>query len=773
VDKQRWKCINDLFQQAMELPPDTRRQFLTQACGDDGELFNLVLALLDNLNEGGEIEKLVRSAAHEVMEGERLATGTRLGPYAIVEEIGRGGMGAVYRAERADDLYQQTVAIKLVHGGRKDREHLERFGEERQILARLEHPHIARLLDGGTTESGVPYFVMEYVDGLPIDVYCNEHELSEPERLRLFLHICDAVQFAHQKLILHSDLKPSNVLLTQEGDVRLLDFGIARLLDVPGEEPSATTSEGWSRALTPLYSSPEQIRGDTVGTTSDVFALGVLLHDILTGQLPFDTPESSTLLGSSTPLQAQPVQVDASLSADIHSIVSKALQQEPTERYSSVAQLAEDIERYLGNYPVTARAGSWVYRARKFHLRNRISTIVATSLIFAVVVLATLTWIQSIEVAAERDLARVERDRAEGLSDFLIETLVSVTPNKAQGREITVREVLDNASAQLDLAENALDKQAVTQATLRRVIGAVYGRLGLPEPAEQNLTKALEFHQGSSQRDDEELFHVFAALYEVEHTKFDHEKSLAYLQEALLISQAVNGPDHPDTLETLKNIAGVHMMMGELDRAEAMHEEIYRRQVNLLGPDHPDTIGSLNSLGIVDQWQREYETARDKYQESLDKAIRVLGERDTRTLTYLSNYGSVLETMGDHQAALPVIERHVALATDVLGENHPATLRSMHNLADVYRGLGRYEESETLFVETLARRREHLGAKHIETLQTQFKLGRLYGLMGQQKEALALVTAAVEELSNQLGPDNPTTQIARQVLADLDKDSVQ
>ncbi len=427
MDKNRWKRIERLFQEALEHPEEERLAFLQEQCADDEALLAEVAELLDNVNEGAALEQLVMHAARDVVESERLAPGTRIGPFAITREIGHGGMGSVYLAERVDGHFEQKVAIKLVTGGRVSQERLARFRDERQILANLEHPHIARLLDGGTTADDMPFLVMEYVDGQPIDEYCEVHGLTVRQRLDLFLKICHAVQYAHQKLVIHSDIKPSNILVTAEAEPRLVDFGIARLLDAPGVRDGSASV---NRAMTPGYSSPEQVQGQPVNTMSDVYALGALLHKILTGNVP------------PTPSEVSRSEMGGMLPMDLACIVEKALQEEPGERYSSASQLADDIDRYLGQFPVIARADSWVYRAGKVVARNRVSSALAAIFFLAVIGFSVVTLLQSRQVAAERDTAQIERARSDAVSEFLVDALLSVNPTQAQGEDITVREIL-------------------------------------------------------------------------------------------------------------------------------------------------------------------------------------------------------------------------------------------------------------------------------------------------------------------------------------------
>lgn len=754
MDKNRWKRIERLFQEALEHPEEERLAFLQKQCAGDEALLAEVAELLDNVNEGAALEQVVMHAARDVVESERLAPGTRIGPFAITREIGRGGMGTVYLAERVDGHFEQKVAIKLVTGGRVSQGRLARFRDERQILANLEQSHIARLLDGGTTEDDMPFLVMEYVDGQPIDEYCEVHGLTVRQRLDLFLKICHAVQYAHQKLVIHSDIKPSNILVTGEGEPRLVDFGIAHLLDAPGVQDASASA---NRAMTPGYSSPEQVQGQPVNTMSDVYALGALLHKILTGSVPASAAEVTES------------ELARMLPRDLACIVLKALQEDPDDRYSSASQLADDIDRYLGQLPVSARADTWAYRAARVFARNRISSALAAIFVLAVIGFSVVTLVQSRQVAAERDTAQIERARSDAVSEFLVDSLLSVNPTQAQGEDITVREILDNAADQLEQDEHALIEQPAVEATLQRLIGMVYQNLGLLDDARVHLNAALEYHRQNPEGDDAERFLVLLHLSNVASMSFEHKATLPLLEEALEIAMDIYGPEHRHTLGTLSNIAGTNLMMNNFDTAEAQFEELYDRRVALLGREHPDTINALNNLGVVAQWQGDNETARSVYRQCVEIGNRALGERHPRVIGCLGSLGSAEEAMGEYEAAQRVLTRHIDLATEVFGPNSPNVLRSMHNLADTLRGLGRYAASEQLFLETLDRRRMALGPDHIETLQSEIKLARLYRLMERYDEARALVVPAERAVREQLGPEHSISQMAGEQLSKLNQ----
>lgn len=791
--------IEALFNEVVELPVEQRSAWLIKACDGDDELLQSVLALLRFEGAGDQLENLVQVAAHKVISDEQQQPGARIGPFVVSGELGRGGMGAVYLAHRDDQEFQQTVAIKLIDGTHLSKSILNRFRAERQILARLEHPYIGRLLDGGTTDAGVPYLVMEYVEGMPIDSFCNQQQLTINQRLRLFVKVCRAVQYAHQKLIVHRDLKPSNILITAEGEPKLLDFGIAKMLDPDDNQISGGLTRDGSRMFTPFYSSPEQIRGEPVSTASDVYSLGVILYELLTAHRPYpqtntdgyelekailesDPQRPSSLVNKTgvenSPLVAghfdcgpmdwcgglNPGQLKRQLAGDLDNILMMALRKEADRRYVSVADFASDVERYLARLPVQARATSWIYRSSKFFSRHRISSVLVTVLLVSIIGFSITTWLQSQEIAKERDAATTERSRAEAISDFLVNMFATNDPDKSQGRDITVREVLDEASKSLGQKDHALSNSPETEATIRRNIGVIYMDLGLYDQAEENLQKALQLERNESPVNPQELFLTLYETGALALNQFNKEACEHLTLEARQIGQSMYSPDDPKMTAVLNNLASCYQIQGNLPEAKDLFAQLLEINARTLGPSHGNTITALSNLASVNYWLENFEQAGVGFKECLNRATQQFGELNSRALFCLSNYASLMETTGEYEKAEPLIGKHITLATRVYGQSHPVVMRSMHNLADTLRGLGRYEESEVLFLKTLLMRREILGDGNLETLQTEFKLGRLYRLMGREQEGLLLVQEAIDKLTANYGSDHPTTKTALEEL---------
>ena len=497
MEADRWQRLEDLFHRILELPPEARSAALADECGDDVELQAEVQRLLQAHEQASGFVSNAAAGLGQVA-AMLMPEGTLIGAYRIVREIGRGGMGAVYLAERADAQFEMRVALKLIKRGTDTDAVLERFRHERQILAGLEQPNIVRLLDGGTTSEGLPYFVMEYVDGQPIDEYCRVRQLSLEDRLRLFRQVCAAVTYAHQHLVVHRDIKPSNILITSDGVPKLLDFGIAKLLDT-GEDATALETAFSARAMTPQYASPEQLRGERVTTVSDVYALGVLLYELLTGARPYElsgkTPEEGRQIVANTDVVNPSTSaarrgedgLARRLKGDLDAIVTTAMRKEPAERYGSVALLDDDVRRHIEGLPVIARGDSWTYQTARFIRRRKFGIAASAAIVVALIAGVIATSWQARVARAER--ARAERRFADVRrlsTSFLFEfhDAIATLPGSTPARLLVVSKALEYLDSLA--AEAAGDRQ------LQRELAAAYDRVGDVQgnPAAANLGDA-------------------------------------------------------------------------------------------------------------------------------------------------------------------------------------------------------------------------------------------------------------------------------------------
>ncbi|MBL9032747.1 MAG: serine/threonine protein kinase [Phycisphaerae bacterium] len=660
--------------------------------------------------------------------------GGTIGPYHVERLLGAGGMGAVYLGARADGAYEQRVAIKVVKRGMDTDDLLRRFRAERRTLANLRHPNIAALHDGGSLPDGRPYLVMEYVDGHPLGEFCAERGLATAERLRLFVAVCRAVEFAHKNLVVHRDLKPGNILVTADGVPKLLDFGIAKVLD---EDGAMTVTGMDQRRLTPEYASPEQVEGRPVTTAADVYSLGVILYELLVGRTPYrfetrSTAEILRVITSTTPeppsaavTRASPARgavattrLRRELRGDLDTIVLMAIRKEPERRYASAEHLAADIERHLRGLPVTARRDTLGYRAAKLVRRQPLaSAATLAAALLAISGVLAIAW-QSRALRRERDAAFIARDQQEAIAKFLRDTLTTANPF-AGSDETSVRHVLDEAAARID---GELRAQPVVQASLRSAIGTAY--LGLA----------------------------------------DFDAARTHLRGAYEQRLAILGPRHHDTAESLVDLATLHYSLQDLAEAERMLREALAIFREIRGSHNPDIARVLNNLGAVLNAQRRTIEAA----EVLQLAIR-MREPDGDTLDLaesLNNYGSTLRTMGRLEESESLVTRALAIRRSLLGEEHALVAQATANLAVMALARGDAARAEPLFRRALVLEENSLGKDHPDRAYTLSSYAALLRGRGEHATAESLDREALRLREAALAPHDQRLLRSRLALAE-------
>jgi len=762
MDMARWTQIQTLFDAALERDPDERDAFLQTACADDPDLLAEVRSLLAaDADAHPMLDSLALDAialpADLLPAGILPAEGERVGPYRVVRPLGRGGMGAVFLAERADGQFEQRVALKLIRGGAASEQIVRRFQRERQILARLQHPHIARLLDGGLTDDGQPYFAMEYVEGVPLDTYCEAYGCSVAQRIRLMRTVCDAVQSAHRQLVVHRDLKPSNILVTEDGTVKLLDFGIAKMLS--GEHDAlddpARTQTGRA-VMTPAYAAPEQLRRAPVTTATDVYALGVVLYELLAGRRPHDLSgcspaEIERIVGEQAPpppsVVAPPARQRA-LRGDLDTICLKALRKEPERRYASAEALADDLQRALDGRPVAARPDTVGYRTRKFLQRHR-AGVTATAV--AVLLIAGLVSFYTVQLAEERDRAQLEAATATQVSDFLQGLFAVSDPSESGGEDVSARALLDQGAARI---EQELADQPVVQARMMQVMGEVYQSLGAFEAAAPLLERALSIRRetlGANHPDiatslnslavlrqetgayapADSLFRAALAIQQDQlgpdapavaatmhnwgtllHFQGQYGRADSLFQRALAVRTTQFGEADPRTASTLNEIATLRFDQDDLDGAEALYRQtLDMRQVHFDG-DHPDVAASLNNLAMVLRHKSQFDEAETLYREALAMRERLYDGPHPDVAHTLNHLARLYSNTGDYAAAEPIARRALAMRIAVFGTEHVETTASMGNLAGILGRLERHDEQAALYRRALEINRVKLGPEH-------------------------------------------------------------
>jgi len=747
------------------------------------------------------------------------------GPWRLVRELGRGGMGTVYLGQRDDGEFHQEAAVKLVHAGEENTDILRRFELERQILATLRHENIAQLLDGGRTEGGQPYFAMEYVQGRSIKQYCDDERLNVDERLELFLQVARAVQHAHRNLVVHRDLKPSNIVVTEKGRVKLLDFGIAKVLgsQAGGEEPLTGTL---LRVLTPEYASPEQIRGDTISPASDTYQLGLLLFELLTGQRAHRL-ESKTLgeleravcetdpARPSTAVSAPEADPSAAwsrrtrvkslsrkLHGDLDNIVLLALRKEPDQRYASVSQLIDDIERHLDGRPISARAPTLGYTAGKFLRRHALAVGVASAFVALLVGYAVTATVQSRTIARERDRVEVEALRAKRVSDFLVGIFRAADPYQMRGEEVTAIELLEAGSK---TAHEELAGQPEVLSEILLVLGSVSGNVGAHERSEELKTQSLEQIRSVYPENHPAVARVMRDLASTLNERGDSERAHELGSRALAIYDEHFPPDHPDrlnalmtvgvteiildriddaeshlreeveiretlgerdgyTARALNNLASAIQRRGDYEEAEGLHRRALALRRFLFPAEHPDVSESLNNLAVVLRRLERDEEAEPLYREALEMRRKIFGPRHSRVANTLNNLAELTRQSGKVEEAIGLHQEALSIRREVWGPEHSNVAMSLHNLGVTYRDAGDLPSAIERIREALALFRRTLPAGHNVLSYPTAALGRILVGEGRVAEGAALLEESLELRLENMGEETKLTAEAQLAL---------
>ena len=759
-NRKRWRQIDALFAGALEHSPAEREDFLEVECAGDPELRRAVEELLANDAEAGDfLESPALAAAGDVdPDSGRARAGDFIGPYRIERELDRGGMGSVYLAYRADDAYQRQVAIKLLD--RASEAMVRRFRGERQILASLDHPHVAGLFEGGETPDGRPYLVMEYVDGVPIDEYADREELSVERRLTLFLKVCSAVHYAHQNLVVHRDIKPSNVLVNAAGEPRLLDFGIAKLLDPEAFPLTLDQTATGVRPMTPHYASPEQVRGGTITTASDVYSLGVLLYKLLTGRLPhrlsgLSVLEVERVLAEETPVKAsvaaRPRPAARRLAGDLDNIVAMALRREPGRRYGSAEQLAQDIERHLTGRPVMARRDTFGYGMSVFLRRNKVAAAVAGLILAMIVAFAVSSARQAAETARQRDRAQLERDKARQVSAFLVDIFQEVDPWKASKRDLTVRAALDRGAVKI---ERELESQPEVRAALQETIGTVYINLGLHEQAAPHLEAALETMQSHLGEAHPDIAIATAKVATVYRRRVKYEEAERLYRRALEILEATETESLLETSAVHVNLSRLYRVQGRFAEAQEHAERALAILEDSPRPEPLEIAKVLNALAGVATRQGDPATATGHLERALDLQLRSGAEISLQTAAIYANLGVLQLEAGAHSEAERLLERSLELHRQLLEEPHP----TIAGLFVVMGNLAKARENRELAEQHLRRAldgyEQFLGGEHDLVANCLYYLGLVVFEQGRAGEAEPLLERSLAIREKALGPDH-------------------
>jgi serine/threonine protein kinase/tetratricopeptide (TPR) repeat protein len=755
IPRARWQKIQSLFDEIVDSGTDERAARLASSCQGDSDLRDSVEALLasDQRTEDPLVNAIGAAAESLLEEHQDRLLGTRIGPYRVTSILGQGGMSTVYRAERDDSQYQQTVAIKVLHHAVLHPRLRSRLHSERHILATLDHPSIARLIDSGDLDDGTPYLVMEHVDGESIDVYCDSRTLFVRERLEMFVQVCTAVQYAHRNLIVHRDIKAANIFVTGDGTAKLLDFGIAKLLAPESLSHTLPVTRLQERILTPENAAPEQVLGRTITTATDIYSLGVLLYQLLTGRSPYrllsysqlqleraicmDDPVRpsqmvvSKLSGENDADRSRvsdrrglsPQRLRTRLSGDLDAIVGMAMRKEPDRRYPSVEALAADVHRHLTGRPVRARQGDWRYHSTKFLRRHTLAVVGVAAIIIGLSVVAGITLWQNHRIELAREATAQERDRAQQVSAFLVDVFSQADPFTAQGEQPTARDLLDRGAQKI---LNNTNLQPEVRAQLLESMGLAYRRQGLSERAVPLLEQAVAIR-----RDEHPLdrYRVAAALANLAQALTDggHLVSAeAYLQQALQLSRGGDGTPSAESADILQQFGQFELgAKSDPQAASKLFREALEIYRSTAGNQSTSVASILHNLASAEVWLSEY----------------ALAERDERE-------------------AIKIFQATVS-------RNHPDHAEALENLGIILTERGKYREAEQMLNEALDIESTVFGANNQRIANIESHLGILYDRQGDLSRAVQATRQAVRIATDKLGTSHYLTGYYLDSLANL------
>ncbi len=766
MDRERFQRLEELFHQAVRLDPAERAAFLDDGCDGDRELRERVEALVAASSDADEQRGGTGAAGLEMLGAD---VPERIGPYRVLQEIGRGGFSTVYLAERDDEQFRMRAAIKVVRHGSPDVR--RRLRLERQILATLDHPDIARILDGGSTDDGVPYVVMEYIDGQPVDVYCQSHGLELEDRLALFRRICGAVEYAHRNLVLHRDIKPSNILVTADGAPKLLDFGIAKVLHSDTEEPrivpipelASTLTHPGLRVLTPEYASPEQVLGRPLTTATDVYSLGVLLYLLLAGERPYrfdgqGWAEIERVVCETVPAPPSAKNSDRRFwrrrrSDDLDTVVLRALAKEPERRYASVEQLSEDVHRYQAGLLVSARMDSWSYRMSRFVARHRAA--VATAL------LVFLTLVSAVVVTTWQAREALEQRRvAEYVADFLENLFEDTSPYNTPDRTLTAREILDRGAGQLGESGDP-ERQAALAATL----GRVYREMNVYGEAERLSRMALDLRRGAGVGQPGDVAESLRDLGVLASEKGDCTAARELLAQAMALELPQLGADSAEHAGTLYHLGKTELNCGDLEAAGEHLRQALPLQRNRFGDESEKVAYTESLLAQLSYEKGDYEEAAKLMEEVRDKRRRIHGPGHPDLAVSLSDMASIAMARSDPAAAVPLYEEALEIQRGSLGEVHGMVAQTHYNLGMARLGLGEWKLAEARFHGALDILHQVYGEAHPLAADCRHELGHLRWRSGDVEAAEDLYRKALEMRRDSLGGEHPLVAQSHLALA--------
>lgn len=778
----RFDRLQQLFLEAIDLPQTQQQRYLQTACGEDIALLAEVQNLLNSDAEAHTKigETMGDFAAPLIQEWENIYPdakdyiGKTLGYYRIVKRIGRGGMGTVFLGERTD-AFRRKGAVKILRRGMDTADILHRFKTEQQILATLNHTNIAKLLDAGVTDDGLPYFILEYIEGTSINQYCDENALPIMERLRLFQEVCQAVQFAHQNLIVHRDLKPGNIMVTPKGEVKLLDFGIAKVLSPQKIEVSEWKTQADLRLLTPEYASPEQLRGEAMTTASDIYQLGILLYVLLCGHHPFphrkskrydqrldfEKPSEQVLKPLEESLQdgdavalspkkiakarkTTPERLRKDLKGDLDVIVSTAMQEHPQRRYASAIQLCEDIDRYLDGLPVLARPDSMGYKIAKFITRNRVSAIWGMLLM---VILTGLGIFYTWQLSEQRDKAELEAEKAKQYSYYISKLLSAENLSFAKSGKISFQAWLDQSRI-----EN-LPRSPHVRAQILQTLGKAYQNLRVPKISIKLLQEAVDLHKSISPQNPVDIAQALQLLSGAHSSETPSNKSITLAEEAVYFAR--KSGDAFILAQQLNHLGNTCSEIHHFERASHYFQEVNRLLRDLKLPaDHLEVARLNRNIGAMYYYQSQWQRAKGLFEKSLPIYQQKLGKQNIETVSILAMLGRTYSNTGDYRLAHHFQEKALSSRRDMYGDLHPSVASSLFGNAIVHYILKEYEDAAVDLQECIRIKR----ALQLPDMEEQIEMAWVELRLGKSAQAEARYAPILQQVLHEKSQLNPAKE---------------
>ncbi|WP_340105687.1 serine/threonine-protein kinase [Rhodohalobacter sp. 8-1] len=764
---EEWNKIEAIVDEALDIPEKERHAFIKQRCINRPMLIQHVYSFLASVAKADQFfssskllkDKLEDEIASDDLFSENYAEliGNKIGSYTLTSLLGEGGMGAVFLGERTDGQFKHSVAIKIIQSGLNKSEIYDHFIRERQILAGLNHENIARLYDGGVTDTNIPYLIMEYVHGTPIDEYCDQHRLSAAERIELFKSVCNAAKYAHKNLVIHRDLKPENILITDNGTVKVMDFGIAKLIDGSNiDEPAADKSEQ-SRFVSYSNASPEQIQGFSATTASDIYALGVLFYKLLAGVHPLPLKEKPlkivvNIIQNEVPkslaerFKELPTDTRARILAarsttasktanllnyDLDAIVQKCLQKSPDDRYQTVEDLVQDLIRYENNFPVKSRDNGAFSITKKFTARNKGFISAAATFLIAALISALF---YTHDIQRQRDIAQMEANKATQVTSFVLNLFQGAAPNQAAGGDISARDLLDRGIERTKYLSN----QPEIQANMFEVLGRILTQLGEYDEATNLLQQSIALRIQLFGDDNLETISSYEQMGILLSAKGDLFIAQSMLENALSKRNTIQGERQAAMSEANAELAYIYRRLGKYEEAEDIYRSLITIYGEELGQDDPLTLSSLSSLGVTMHTSGNLAEAEKIYRDVLDKRLEIYDTAHPEIAMSYNNLGSLLLNLGRFDESREMLTKSLNMRRTLFGESHPKVALTLNNLGILKRNQGRFDEAISLMEESIQINRELLGENELQTATNLFSLAELYLMRSRTDEAFAL-----------------------------------